>query len=117
MYENWIFAIVMDDSDNNASYAYFKQNMQEWYNLKSVFFFINVQRKHNLLFQCQPSHINQGLNISEKWSILFHFYVCVISFMNSNSFPLGVPVKVTNEQEGTSKDSPLDIFSYLNDIG
>ena len=38
MYENWIFAIVMDDSDNNASYAYFKQNMQEWYNLKSVFF-------------------------------------------------------------------------------
>lgn len=45
MYENWIFAIVMDDSDNNASYAYFKQNMQEWYNLKSVFFFYQCTKK------------------------------------------------------------------------
>uniref|UniRef100_A0A671YX89 Argininosuccinate synthase n=1 Tax=Sparus aurata TaxID=8175 RepID=A0A671YX89_SPAAU len=32
-------------------------------------------------------------------------------------FKNGVPVKVINEQEGMSKDSPLDIFSYLNDIG
>uniref|UniRef100_A0A4W6CWY3 Argininosuccinate synthase n=3 Tax=Lates calcarifer TaxID=8187 RepID=A0A4W6CWY3_LATCA len=32
-------------------------------------------------------------------------------------FRNGVPVKVTNVKEGKSKDSPLDIFSYLNEIG
>uniref|UniRef100_A0A7N8WRF6 Argininosuccinate synthase n=1 Tax=Mastacembelus armatus TaxID=205130 RepID=A0A7N8WRF6_9TELE len=32
-------------------------------------------------------------------------------------FSHGVPVKVTNVKEGKSKDSPLDIFSYLNEIG
>ncbi|KAI9524612.1 Adenylosuccinate synthetase [Dissostichus eleginoides] len=32
-------------------------------------------------------------------------------------FSNGVPVKVTNVKESTSKDSPLDIFSYLNEIG
>ncbi|XP_075942867.1 argininosuccinate synthase isoform X1 [Anarhichas minor] len=32
-------------------------------------------------------------------------------------FKNGVPVKVTNVKEGKSKDSPLDIFSYLNEIG
>uniref|UniRef100_A0A8C9YNP7 Argininosuccinate synthase n=1 Tax=Sander lucioperca TaxID=283035 RepID=A0A8C9YNP7_SANLU len=32
-------------------------------------------------------------------------------------FRNGVPVKVTNEKEGKSKDSPLEIFSYLNEIG
>ncbi|KAK9532444.1 hypothetical protein VZT92_009826 [Zoarces viviparus] len=32
-------------------------------------------------------------------------------------FTNGVPVKVTNVKEGKSKDSPLDIFSYLNEIG
>nr|XP_020456583.1 argininosuccinate synthase [Monopterus albus] len=32
-------------------------------------------------------------------------------------FKNGMPVKVTNVKEGTSKDSPLDIFSYLNEIG
>lgn len=32
-------------------------------------------------------------------------------------FPVGVPVKVTNLKEGISKDSSLDIFLYLNDVG
>ncbi|XP_044031030.1 argininosuccinate synthase isoform X1 [Siniperca chuatsi] len=32
-------------------------------------------------------------------------------------FRNGVPVTVTNVKEGTSKDSPLDIYSYLNEIG
>ncbi|XP_077943887.1 argininosuccinate synthase isoform X2 [Gasterosteus aculeatus] len=32
-------------------------------------------------------------------------------------FTNGVPVKVTNIKEGQSKDSPLEIFSYLNEIG
>uniref|UniRef100_A0A7N5ZZX7 Argininosuccinate synthase n=1 Tax=Anabas testudineus TaxID=64144 RepID=A0A7N5ZZX7_ANATE len=32
-------------------------------------------------------------------------------------FKIGVPVKVTNVKEGISKDSPLDIFTYLNEIG
>ncbi|KAJ4925852.1 hypothetical protein JOQ06_008038 [Pogonophryne albipinna] len=32
-------------------------------------------------------------------------------------FSNGVPVKVTNVKESTLKDSPLDIFSYLNEIG
>lgn len=32
-------------------------------------------------------------------------------------FKNGVPVKVTNLKEGTSKDSPLDIYSYLNEVG
>ncbi|XP_068430388.1 argininosuccinate synthase [Clinocottus analis] len=32
-------------------------------------------------------------------------------------FENGVPVKVTHVKEGKSKDSPLDIFSYLNEIG
>lgn len=32
-------------------------------------------------------------------------------------FRNGVPVKVTNTKDGTSKDSPLEIFSYLNLIG
>ncbi|XP_068608893.1 argininosuccinate synthase [Brachionichthys hirsutus] len=32
-------------------------------------------------------------------------------------FKNGVPVKVTNVKEGTSKASPLDIFSYLNKVG
>ena len=32
-------------------------------------------------------------------------------------FLLGVPVKVTNVADGGAKDSPLEIFSYLNDIG
>ncbi|KAM4528241.1 argininosuccinate synthase-like [Odontesthes bonariensis] len=32
-------------------------------------------------------------------------------------FKNGVPVKVINEKEGKSKDTPLDIFSYLNEIG
>ncbi|XP_031716065.1 argininosuccinate synthase [Anarrhichthys ocellatus] len=32
-------------------------------------------------------------------------------------FKNGLPVKVTNVKEGKSKDSPLDIFSYLNEIG
>ncbi|XP_040915761.1 argininosuccinate synthase [Toxotes jaculatrix] len=32
-------------------------------------------------------------------------------------FRNGVPIKVTNVKEGKSKDSPLDIFSYLNEIG
>lgn len=38
-------------------------------------------------------------------------------FKKSFFSPLGVPVKVTNEKEGKSKDSPLEIFSYLNEIG
>uniref|UniRef100_A0A665WE49 Argininosuccinate synthase n=2 Tax=Echeneis naucrates TaxID=173247 RepID=A0A665WE49_ECHNA len=32
-------------------------------------------------------------------------------------FKKGVPIKVTNMNEGKSVDSPLDIFSYLNEIG
>uniref|UniRef100_A0A667YFR9 Argininosuccinate synthase n=1 Tax=Myripristis murdjan TaxID=586833 RepID=A0A667YFR9_9TELE len=32
-------------------------------------------------------------------------------------FKEGVPVKVTNIKDKTSKDTPLDIFSYLNEIG
>lgn len=32
-------------------------------------------------------------------------------------FRNGVPVKVTNVKESTSKDTPLEIFSYLNEIG
>uniref|UniRef100_A0A8C2ZDC8 Argininosuccinate synthase n=1 Tax=Cyclopterus lumpus TaxID=8103 RepID=A0A8C2ZDC8_CYCLU len=32
-------------------------------------------------------------------------------------FGNGVPLKVTNVKEGKSKNSPLDIFSYLNEIG
>ncbi|KAL0965477.1 hypothetical protein UPYG_G00281800 [Umbra pygmaea] len=32
-------------------------------------------------------------------------------------FKKGVPVKVIHLQEGKSKDTPLDIFSFLNDIG
>uniref|UniRef100_A0AAQ5X466 Argininosuccinate synthase n=1 Tax=Amphiprion ocellaris TaxID=80972 RepID=A0AAQ5X466_AMPOC len=32
-------------------------------------------------------------------------------------FKNGVPVRVTNVKESTSKDTPLDIFSYLNEIG
>ncbi|CAM4547375.1 unnamed protein product [Leuciscus chuanchicus] len=32
-------------------------------------------------------------------------------------FIKGVPVKVTHVKEGKSKDSPLEIFSYLNEIG
>lgn len=32
-------------------------------------------------------------------------------------FPVGVPVKVTNLKEGITKDSALDIFLYLNDVG
>lgn len=32
-------------------------------------------------------------------------------------FKNGVPFKVSNMKEGTSKDSPLDIYLYLNDIG
>ncbi|XP_068191209.1 argininosuccinate synthase [Antennarius striatus] len=32
-------------------------------------------------------------------------------------FKNGVPVKVTNKKDGTSKVSPLDIFSYLNEVG
>uniref|UniRef100_A0A3B3DB27 argininosuccinate synthase n=1 Tax=Oryzias melastigma TaxID=30732 RepID=A0A3B3DB27_ORYME len=32
-------------------------------------------------------------------------------------FRNGVPVKVTNETNGTSKNAPLEIFSYLNEIG
>lgn len=31
--------------------------------------------------------------------------------------PVGVPVKVTNFKEGITKDSALDIFLYLNDVG
>lgn len=30
---------------------------------------------------------------------------------------LGVPVKVIHVKEGKSKDTPLEIFSYLNEIG
>lgn len=33
------------------------------------------------------------------------------------TFKNGVPVKVTNAKENKSKDKPLDIFSYLNEIG
>ncbi|CAF88902.1 unnamed protein product, partial [Tetraodon nigroviridis] len=29
----------------------------------------------------------------------------------------GVPIKVTNVTQGVSKSSPLEIFSYLNDVG
>uniref|UniRef100_A0A4W5L223 Argininosuccinate synthase n=1 Tax=Hucho hucho TaxID=62062 RepID=A0A4W5L223_9TELE len=32
-------------------------------------------------------------------------------------FKKGVPIKVTHVKEGKSKDTPLDIFSYLNEIG
>ncbi|MEQ2237776.1 Adenylosuccinate synthetase, partial [Ilyodon furcidens] len=32
-------------------------------------------------------------------------------------FRHGVPVKVMHVKEGKSKDTPLDIFSYLNEIG
>uniref|UniRef100_A0A673ZD31 Argininosuccinate synthase n=1 Tax=Salmo trutta TaxID=8032 RepID=A0A673ZD31_SALTR len=32
-------------------------------------------------------------------------------------FKKGVPIKVTHIKEGKSKDTPLDIFSYLNEIG
>uniref|UniRef100_A0A8C6PHA8 Argininosuccinate synthase n=1 Tax=Nothobranchius furzeri TaxID=105023 RepID=A0A8C6PHA8_NOTFU len=32
-------------------------------------------------------------------------------------FRKGVPVKVINVKEGKSKDTPLEIFSYLNEIG
>lgn len=32
-------------------------------------------------------------------------------------FIKGVPVKVTHVKEGKSKDTPLEIFSYLNEIG
>ncbi|KAK2888244.1 hypothetical protein Q8A73_019692 [Channa argus] len=32
-------------------------------------------------------------------------------------FKNGVPVKVTNMKDGKSKDSPMGIFSYLNEIG
>lgn len=32
-------------------------------------------------------------------------------------FKNGVPIKVTNLKEGTTKDSSLDIFLYLNDVG
>ncbi|CAL8320093.1 unnamed protein product [Lota lota] len=32
-------------------------------------------------------------------------------------FVKGVPIKVTNVKEGKAKDSPLEIFSYLNEIG
>ncbi|XP_030598458.1 argininosuccinate synthase [Archocentrus centrarchus] len=32
-------------------------------------------------------------------------------------FKKGVPVKVTNVKKGNSRNSPLDIFSYLNEIG
>uniref|UniRef100_A0A8P4GAS4 Argininosuccinate synthase n=1 Tax=Dicentrarchus labrax TaxID=13489 RepID=A0A8P4GAS4_DICLA len=43
--------------------------------------------------------------------------VCVI-FKKSSLFPfLGVPVKVTNVKDSKVTSSPLDIFSYLNDIG
>uniref|UniRef100_A0A8C8GA85 Argininosuccinate synthase n=1 Tax=Oncorhynchus tshawytscha TaxID=74940 RepID=A0A8C8GA85_ONCTS len=32
-------------------------------------------------------------------------------------FKKGVPIKVTHVKEGKSKDTPLDIFSYLNEMG
>lgn len=32
-------------------------------------------------------------------------------------FKKGVPIKVTHVKEGKSKDKPLEIFSYLNEIG
>jgi argininosuccinate synthase len=32
-------------------------------------------------------------------------------------FEGGIPVKVTNDADGTTKTSPLDVFLYLNDIG
>uniref|UniRef100_H3CGR7 argininosuccinate synthase n=2 Tax=Tetraodon nigroviridis TaxID=99883 RepID=H3CGR7_TETNG len=32
-------------------------------------------------------------------------------------FKNGVPIKVTNVTQGVSKSSPLEIFSYLNDVG
>uniref|UniRef100_A0A8D3CY88 Argininosuccinate synthase n=1 Tax=Scophthalmus maximus TaxID=52904 RepID=A0A8D3CY88_SCOMX len=74
------------------------------------------------------------------WHTFFSSCMCVFSFQNPAPHDLylmtknpqdspntpdvleiqfrnGVPVKVTNVNEGTSKDIPLEIFSLLNEIG
>lgn len=40
-----------------------------------------------------------------------------IIFLNQYFISAGVPVKVTNMNDGISKNTALDIFSYLNEIG
>lgn len=48
---------------------------------------------------------------------MLFIYLCDFTEEINIFSPLGVPVKVTNVKEGKSKDSPLDIFSYLNEVG
>lgn len=40
-------------------------------------------------------------------------YIYYITYL----YVSGVPIKVTNVTQGVSKSSPLEIFSYLNDVG
>jgi len=43
--------------------------------------------------------------------------IIIKSIVCSNVSPAGVPVSVANLKDGTSKNVPLEIFSYLNEIG
>lgn len=55
-----------------------------------------------------------------SYYLWFCFYVGVkknFFFLNQYFIPAGVPVKVTNMNDGISKNTALDVFSYLNEIG
>lgn len=53
------------------------------------------------------------------WFTFFKILVVCLFFIDYIPcfFVLGVPIKVTNVTQGISKSSPLEIFSYLNDVG
>lgn len=40
-----------------------------------------------------------------------------VNYLPVKLVSLGVPVRVMHVKEGKSKETPLDIFSYLNEIG
>ena len=71
-----------------------------------MFLLILIMSKSN----CLMSHSKGSVVVfMSMWSRFVLFTVVLLL--------LGVPIKVINVVDGKAKDSPLEIFSYLNEIG